>query len=781
MAVIVEQVLRLRDEATAALNKAAQAARESASALNATEEAAIDAGQAFNRGGASADSLTTDLDGVTNAAKRAKTALDGAGASAGKMPNVAPSGGGVSPGGGTMPTPGAKAPTDPFGPVGTSADKAAVSVGNLNQRAGSLVQQLMDVGVMLQGGMNPFTILVTQGPQIATALGGASTAAAVLKTVWAGLTATVGAILPFLGPIAVGLAAITAVYAVGANAADAYSDANGRVEERLAALAPKLEAARDALVGVNEAYKKFGEQANDTADRLAVATGAMTAADAEYKRNTRSVEENYRATTKADREMMALLMQKAALERKDAETSAVAWFGERDLARKRADVADQEIAQIKERIDAAKKGRDEQLRDLDALRVANNEKAKAAEAEKNLAKATKERNKELKDSTALFRGLEEALIAYNLAQVDAFASGGSFITPDTIGNLRTMQATLEQLIPQATLSRAEQLEVLLADIALARSRDGGAANGALDEMESQIRAELPKAWADGLKEGLTEAEAGMSDFLDKMSQQLRSRFARIGQVLGDAISGDLVSALQGVLSSVGPIGAMFGAALGGIQALGQQGAKKTAKMAVEGLDSLIKGISNIPELLVQLIPRLITQTFPDLIVTLVGILPKLAVAIVIELPVAIVRGIVRWWRDIGGFTGLVKNIAAGIRDWWTGVWDRIRAWFKDIFTPGNQSRGRGPSQKEQDRALRDMYSPGLASLREQQKEARDMQSLGRSRQAMRPFGLTPSQAAPSIVIQSDVVDVDAADRLARRLNRQFGTGGRRTNPVLGGT
>lgn len=776
MAVIVEQVLRLRDEATAALNKAAQAARESASALNATEEAAIDAGQAFNQGGASADGLTTDLDGVTNAAKRAKAALDGAGASAGKMPGVAPSGGGVSPGGGTMPTPGAKAPTDPFGPVGTSADKAAVSVGNLNQRAGSLVQQLMDVGVMLQGGMNPFTILVTQGPQIATALGGASTAAAVLKTVWAGLTATVGAILPFLGPIAVGLAAITAVYAVGANAADAYSDANGRVEERLAALAPKLEAARDALVGVNEAYKKFGEQASDTADRLAVATGAMTAADAEYKRNTRSVEENYRATTKADREMMALLMQKAALERKDAETSAVAWFGERDLARKRADVADQEIAQIKERIDAAKKGRDEQLRDLDALRVTNNEKARAAEAEKNLAKATKERNKELKDSTALFRGLEEALIAYNLAQVDAFASGGSFITPDTIGNLRTMQATLEQLIPQATLSRAERLEMLLVDIALARSRDGGAANGALDEMESQIRAELPKAWADGVVEGLTEAEAGMRDFLDKMSQQLRARLARIGQVLGDAISGDLVSALQGVLSSAGPIGAMLGAITGGIQSLGQQGGKKTAKMAVEGLDSLIKGISNIPELLVQLIPRLITQTFPDLIVALVGMLPKLAVAIVIELPVAIVRGIVRWWRDIGGFTGLVKNIAAGIRDWWTGVWDRIKAWFKDIFTPGRNDR----KDKEKEQKSQTRPQQAIGAMAELVDAFAGKSSSPSGRQTMRPFGLTPSQAAPSIVIQSDVVDVDAADRLARRLNRQFGTGGRRTNPVLGG-
>jgi len=266
-----------------------------------------------------------------------------------------------------------------------------------------------------------------------------------------------------------------------------------------------------------------------------------------------------------------------------------------------------------------------------------------------------------------------------------------------------------------------------------------------------------------------------------MSQQLRARLARIGQVVGDALSGDLVSALQGVLSSAGPIGAMIGAVMGGVQTLGQQGAKGTAKMAVEGLDSLIKGISNIPELLVQLIPRLITQTFPDLIVALVGMLPKLAVAILIELPVAIVRGIVRWWRDIGGFTGLVKNIAAGIRDWWTGVWDRIRSWFKDIFTPGDQSRGRGPSQKEQDRAMRDLYSPGAAAIRDQQREMRDIQNAGRSRQMMRPMGLAPSQAAPSIVINSDVVDVDAADRLARRLNRQFGTNGRRTNPVLGAT
>jgi hypothetical protein len=779
MAVVVEQVLRLRDEATAALNKAAQAARESASALNVTEEAAVDAGQAFDRGGASAQGMATELDDVTNAAKRAKTALDGTGASAGRLPGVVPGAPGMPSAAPTGPT-GGRMPTDPFGPVGTSADKAAVSVGNLNQRAGSLVQQLIDVGVMLQMGSNPFTILVQQGPQIATAIGGASTAAAVLKTVWAGLTATVGAILPFLGPIAVGIAAITTVYAVGANAVDAYADANGRAGERLEMLQGKLQSTYDAVANVAQVYAQFAARQNEINDRIGVLTGSITASDAAYRKEAESINIAYKAAVQADTQRLQTIALNAQLLRQQAATEMM-------LPSTRAGILAQaasyegEAKAIKERIQAAKQSRDVSLDLADSERILKNEKDKNTQAEKSATKATKERNKELKESTALFRGLEEALIAYNLAQVDAFAGGGSFITPETIGNLRTMQATMEQLIPQTVLSRAEQLEMLLADIALARSRDGGAANGAFDEMERQIRAELPKAWADGVAEGLTEAEAGMRDFFDKMQQQLRARLARIGQVVGDALSGDLVSALQGVLSSAGPIGAMIGAVMGGVQTLGQQGAKGTAKMAVEGLDSLIKGISNIPELLVQLIPRLITQTFPDLIVALVGMLPKLAVAILIELPVAIVRGIVRWWRDIGGFTGLVKNIAAGIRDWWTGVWDRIRSWFKDIFTPGDQSRGRGPSQKEQDRAMRDLYSPGAAAIRDQQREMRDIQNAGRSRQMMRPMGLAPSQAAPSIVINSDVVDVDAADRLARRLNRQFGTNGRRTNPVLGAT
>lgn len=779
MAVVVEQVLRLRDEATAALNKAAQAARESASALNVTEEAAVDAGQAFDRGGASAQGMATELDDVTNAAKRAKAALDGTGASAGRLPGVVPGAPGMPSAAPSGPT-GGRMPTDPFGPVGTSADKAAVSVGNLSQRAGSLVQQLIDVGVMLQMGSNPFTILVQQGPQIATAIGGASTAAAVLKTVWAGLTATVGAILPFLGPIAVGIAAITTVYAVGANAVDAYADANGRAGERLEMLQGKLQSTYEAVANVAQVYAQFAARQNEINDRIGVLTGSITASDAAYRKEAESINIAYKAAVQADTQRLQTIALNAQLLRQQAATEMM-------LPSTRAGILAQaasyegEAKAIKERIQAAKQSRDVSLDLADSERILKNEKDKNTQAEKSATKATKERNKELKDSASLLRGLEEALIAYNLAQVDAFAGGGSFITPETIGNLRTMQATMEQLIPQTVLSRAEQLEMLLADIALARSRDGGAGSAAFDEMERQIRAELPNAWSDGLKGGLAEAEAGMRDFLDKMSQQLRARLARIGQVVGDALSGDLVSALQGVLSSAGPIGAMIGAVMGGVQTLGQQGAKGTAKMAVEGLDSLIKGISNIPELLVQLIPRLITQTFPDLIVALVGMLPKLAVAILIELPVAIVRGIVRWWRDIGGFTGLVKNIAAGIRDWWTGVWDRIRSWFKDIFTPGDQSRGRGPSQKEQDRAMRDLYSPGAAAIRDQQREMRDIQNAGRSRQMMRPMGLSPSQAAPSIVIQSDVVDVDAADRLARRLNRQFGTNGRRTNPVLGAT
>ena len=198
-------------------------------------------------------------------------------------------------------------------------------------------------------------------------------------------------------------------------------------------------------------------------------------------------------------------------------------------------------------------------------------------------------------------------------------------------------------------------------------------------------------------------------FGSMVAEQIR-KGARVGGAIGEVLGGDIAGGLakalpvlgakfaeafagqDGLLGKIaavaGPMGAAIGAAIGGLQSLGQQGGAATARSAMAGVDAIVKGINNLPAFLRRFVPDFVVTLVTELIPALVAAIPRLVTTIVIELPVAIVRGIVLWWRDIGGFRGIARSIADGVREWWRDTWDRIRTWFRDIFTPGDQGRGR---------------------------------------------------------------------------------------------
>jgi hypothetical protein len=182
-------------------------------------------------------------------------------------------------------------------------------------------------------------------------------------------------------------------------------------------------------------------------------------------------------------------------------------------------------------------------------------------------------------------------------------------------------------------------------------------------------------------------------------------------------------------------------------------------------------------LIVKLVPSLLVDVLPDLVVALVGAIPRLVVAILIELPVAIVRGIVGWWRDIGGFKGIARSIADGVRDWWTSTWDRIKSWLRDIFTPGNDRREQRRNEREARNENR--LSAGQAFVAVGQAIGDVFTGDNRSRSGSP--GNSARAAGPTIVLQGDLTP-DFVPALGRRLDRYNGPGGLRSGTtILGST
>lgn len=99
------------------------------------------------------------------------------------------------------------------------ANAATGAIKLQTHQIGNLNQQLIDIGVQLQGGQNPFTIMTQQGPQVIYAVGGMRNAVALLGQA---LTGTIGLIA---GGVAVVAGLGTAVFLAGSRISEMESEA----------------------------------------------------------------------------------------------------------------------------------------------------------------------------------------------------------------------------------------------------------------------------------------------------------------------------------------------------------------------------------------------------------------------------------------------------------------------------------------------------------------------------------------------------------------------------
>lgn len=783
---IIEVIVRAKDEASKAFASAAQGADKLAS----EQAAATKSGDALDQQAADTAAALERQAQASEEAARAAAKLSQQSDTKPGAPTPSP----------TPPSPGptpAPSPIPPIPDPDPDGDKAE-QIKNLSGRVMTLRYNLMDVGQQLAGGGSPFMVLLQQGPEIVAALGDASEAVDVLKASLGG--AKLVPLAGFLAGIAVAAAALTTGMILLKNATTDADESAGRLSARLQETGERAATAQEKIDAVRLAIAALRASNKDAEIGLKELTGEIDRYAAQAERSRIALDDQ--VESKRRDIDLTIAQQKAHIDAADAKLKDTSILG--GLTEAQVEEATISRQTAKEKLAAAEAER-ETLGKLYTERLtiiaSTEEYARALDDEKKREeaanKARQEAKRHLSELKAKYDDLVKVLDAFQDRErlESALSVPADLIPPAAIQSARDLEAAINQIAPpQDVLDDYTRLTLLLSDAQRLAATNPGLQAWA-DDLSGQVADALVNGAAAGL-EGVAKDLKGLMTALGGEYAKAIQRGARVGGAIGEVLGGDIAGGLakalpmlgakfaeafagqDGLLGKIaavaGPMGAAIGAAIGGLQSLGQQGGAATAKSAMAGVDAIVKGINNLPAFLRRFVPDFIVTLLTELIPALFAAIPRLVTTIVIELPVAIVRGIVLWWRDIGGFRGIARSIADGVREWWRETWDRVKAWFRDIFTPGDQGNGRRISEGRA-RDLRDMQAEAMAVLdpRGRPGQANDPRT-GRSRQS--------AQAGPTLVLQAASLHPDIVPRALRDLDRMTRPGGlRRGTTAIGGT
>jgi len=613
-----------------------------------------------------------------------------------------------------MPSPSPIPPIPDPDPDGSKADQ----IKNLSGRVMTLRYNLMDVGQQLAGGGSPFMVLMQQGPEIAAALGDATEAAEVLKASFGGMLTKLAPVAGMLAGVAIAAAALVTAMIALKNATTDADDANGRLGARLQETGDRAATAQEKIDGVRLAIAGLRAANKDAEIGLKELTGEIDRYAAQSERSRIALDDQ----VESKRRDIALTIeqQKAHIDAVDAKMKDTSVLNSLTESQREEAAISRQTAT--EKLAAAEKERDElgklyteRLGIITATEEYGRALAEEKDREEAANKARQESKRHLSELKAKYDDLVKALDAFQDRErlESALSVPADLIPPAAIQSARDLEAAINQIAPpQDVLDDYQRLTLLLSD-AQRLAADNPGLQGWADNLSGQVTDALVNGVVSGLA-GVEKDLRGLMTTLGAEYAKAVQRGARVGGAIGDVIGGDITGAMSkgvtalaakfadafagqdGMLGKIaavaGPYGAAIGAAISGITALGQQGAGATSKSLMSGVDGLIAGFKMLPALVRKFIPDLVVTLITELIPALIANVPRMFVAILIELPVAIVRGIVLWWRDIGGFRGIARSIADGVREWWRETWDRVKSWFKDIFTPGDQGRGRRVSE-----------------------------------------------------------------------------------------
>lgn len=322
-----------------------------------------------------------------------------------------------------------------------AVERSTVATGAMTAATGNLRSQLIDIGVGLQGGQNPFTVLSQQLPQIAEAAVGTTGALGAFAT-QLGTVASVGTtvLLPFLsvaGPLWLD-------YAAAQKRATEEAEAWATIQEGQKPLLDRAQADLKALTELTRGAETLDETKNRLAqeygEQLEQTNAPLKERIALLKRETDLNKEGQTITGvnyEDNRKELAALNAELAENNRQAAAGLVSALQVAEYEAEAAESA-RVLAERKEQeAKARKKGNEVKKDEIDLFAELIKKEDEMAEQERELTEA---RNKWLKQGVEDWvKGVEDRRQAEIRAAEDAANAWRSFTsgTQTMIGNLAT--------------------------------------------------------------------------------------------------------------------------------------------------------------------------------------------------------------------------------------------------------------------------------------------------------------------------------------------------------
>lgn len=317
----------------------------------------------------------------------------------------------------------------------TLGTASTASMGAMNASAGmakaslfSLQQQLMDVGVMLQGGMNPMTILATQGPQIATAvqqMGG-------MTPLLARIAPMAGAAATAVGAMAVAVAAVGTAYVVYENKLSGAANTTDEMNERVAKMGNVSDLTKEQVDALAKAWASFDSIVGDAQDAVDIINGKLTKSGAELAKQQEKLNKVAGETVQQEAKRIAEL--KMSIDANHALSMSTTEDAETRIAASAAMVKQQrELDQLepkfrthRQELDKTNQNMKDAAEYADALADSNEflrkrEEAEA-EAKRRAAEAARKLADELERQKKAYLALVDAMDEETAAQVEGRAA-----------------------------------------------------------------------------------------------------------------------------------------------------------------------------------------------------------------------------------------------------------------------------------------------------------------------------------------------------------------------
>jgi len=192
----------------------------------------------------------------------------------------------------------------------------------------------------------------------------------------------------------------------------------------------------------------------------------------------------------------------------------------------------------------------------------------------------------------------------------------------------------------------------------------------------------------------------------------------------------LADPVNTMVGALGPAGGL----IQGIASLGSMGADALKQMLIDFIDGFIVALVEvIPELLVA-IPEILIEKLPEVIGGILEAIPKILQAVLVKLPIAIFKGVGRAFR---------------------AIWSAIKRFFSSLFSFGILQSGAT------------ITKDGMNYLHAGE---RVVPASGASTQTTEAImrGASNINAAQPVTINTNVVDPNSIDQLARMLQRELG-------------